>query len=64
MKTVIQKIDAPKEKPPLKEVELMITVDEMELFAAYCLRHEIKFNDWIRQLAHAALENEHIAYRT
>lgn len=39
----------------LKEVELMVTIDELKEYAAYCLKNEVKFNDWIRQLAHEAL---------
>ncbi len=42
----------------LKEIELMVTVDELQRFAKYCLDHEVKFNDWIRQLAHDALDKE------
>lgn len=45
-----------KEGASLKEVELMLTVDELQQYAAYCLQHNIKFNDWIRQLAEEALE--------
>ena len=40
-----------KEGANLKEVELMLTIDELKKYAAYCLENEIKFNDWIRQLA-------------
>ena len=47
-----------KEGVELKEVELMVTIDELKAFAAYCLEHEIKFNDWIRQLAHDALHRQ------
>jgi len=35
----------------LVEVELMLTVEELQRYAAYCLEKEIKFNDWIRELA-------------
>lgn len=47
-----------KEGVELKEVELMVTIEELKAFAAYCLEHEIKFNDWIRQLAHDALQQQ------
>jgi len=39
----------------LKEVELMLTVDELKEYATYCIQNDIKFNDWIRQLAYEAL---------
>ncbi len=42
----------------IKEVELMLSIDELRTFAAYCAKHNIKFNDWIRQLAHEALDKE------
>jgi len=45
-----------KEGVPLKEVELMLTLEELKLFGSYCMEHDLKFNDWIRQLAYAALE--------
>ncbi len=44
-----------KEGADLKEVELMLTLDELKAYAAYCLENDIKFNDWIRQLAYDAL---------
>ena len=44
-----------KEDVKLKEVELMLTVDELKMYAAYCLDNDLKFNDWIRQLADEAL---------
>jgi len=44
-----------KEGVNLKEVELMLTIDELQTYAAYCLENDIKFNDWIRQLADNAL---------
>jgi len=48
-----------KEGANLKEVELMLTIDELKTYAAYCLENEIKFNDWIRQLADDAMrQNE------
>ncbi len=58
MKTTMKKIEEIHDKTEFKEIELMITVDEMKIFADYCLRHEIKFNDWIRSLAYEALEKE------
>lgn len=45
-----------KEDAELKEVELMLTVDELKTYAAYCLDNDLKFNDWIRQLADEALK--------
>ena len=44
-----------KEGAPLKEVELMLTVPELQQYAKFCLDNDIKFNDWIRQLADKAL---------
>ena len=40
----------------LKEVELMLTADELKEYAAYCINNDLKFNDWIRQLAYDALQ--------
>ncbi|MCJ7765630.1 MAG: hypothetical protein MUP09_06780 [Thiovulaceae bacterium] len=40
----------------LKEVEVMLTLEELKLFGAYCIEHDLKFNDWIRELAHEALQ--------
>ncbi len=40
----------------LKEVELMLTADELKKFAAYCIKNDLKFNDWIRKLAYEALQ--------
>ena len=45
-----------KEGIQLKEVELMLSVEELQQYAAYCLEHNVKFNDWIRKLAEEALE--------
>ena len=39
----------------LVEVELMLTPDELKIFANYCIENEIKFNDWIRELAYKKL---------
>lgn len=39
----------------LVEVELMVTPEELKLFATYCIENDIKFNDWIRQLAYEKL---------
>ena len=44
-----------KEGVTLKEVELMLSVEELQRYAKYCLDHDIKCNDWIRQLAKEAL---------
>ena len=35
----------------LVEVELMLTPEELKFFAAYCIKNDLKFNDWIRKLA-------------
>ncbi len=45
---------------PLKEVELMLTVDELQSYAKYCLDHDVKFNDWIRQLAEDAMKDSKV----
>ena len=47
-----------KEGVELKEVELMLTIDELKEYAAYCLKNDLKFNDWIRQLADEALHKK------
>jgi hypothetical protein len=47
-------------KAQLVEVELMLTPDELKKFADYCLKNEIKFNDWIRRLAHDDLEEKSV----
>ena len=39
----------------LVEVELMLTPQELKTFAAYCIKNEIKFNYWVRELAYAGL---------
>lgn len=39
----------------LVEVELMLTPSELKAFADYCIKNDIKFNDWIRQLAYSEL---------
>ncbi|MGB5966568.1 MAG: hypothetical protein WBF77_01320 [Sulfurimonadaceae bacterium] len=44
-----------KEGVELKEVELMLTIDELKEYAAFCIENDVKFNDWIRQLAYEAL---------
>lgn len=41
----------------LVEVELMLTPKELQLFANYCIQNDIKFNDWMRKLAHENLEH-------
>ena len=40
------------EDAKLVEVELMVTPQELKDFAAYCIKNDIKFNDWIRKLAY------------
>ena len=39
----------------LVEVELMLTPEELKTFATHCIENDIKFNDWIRQLAYEKL---------
>lgn len=41
----------------LLEVELMLTPKELQVFAKYCLENDVKFNDWIRELAYEKLGN-------
>lgn len=40
------------ENQKLVEVELMLTTKEMNIFAEYCIKNDIKFNDWIRKIAY------------
>jgi len=42
----------------LVEVELMLTTDEFKSFAAFCIKKDVKFNDWIRKLAQDALKKD------
>lgn len=58
MKTLLRPIEELSQSETVKEVELMLTLDELKSFAQYCLEHDLKFNDWIRQLAYEALEKE------
>jgi len=39
------------EDAKLVEVELMLTPKELKIFAAYCIKNDVKFNDWVRELA-------------
>ena len=41
----------------LVEVELMLTPKELREFANYCINNDIKFNDWVRQLAYEKLDS-------
>ena len=43
------------ENEKLVEVELMLTPQELKTFAAYCIKNDIKFNDWVRKLAYEKL---------
>ena len=45
------------EEKKLVEVELMLTSDELKVFAAHCIKNEVKFNDWIRKLAYDEVLN-------
>lgn len=47
--------DLTQEKEKLVEVELMLTPQELHKYAKYCKDNDIKFNDWIRYLAHKEL---------
>ena len=58
MNDPVKKVEELYQSETFKEVELMLTEEELRAFAQYCSRNSIKFNDWIRQLAHTALENE------
>lgn len=40
----------------LVEVELMLTPEELKFFGDYCIKNKMKFNDWIRKLAYASLQ--------
>lgn len=40
------------ENQKLVEIELMVTPEELKAFADYCIKNDIKFNDWIRSLAY------------
>ena len=51
----IEELKATNEK--LIEVELMLTPQELKRFASYCINNDIKFNDWIRELAYEKLSN-------
>lgn len=46
------------EENEIKEVELELPIAELKLFADYCIRHDLKFNDWIRSLALQAIKEE------
>jgi len=57
MKTKFETIETLKASDKkLLEVELILTPEELHTFADYCLTNDIKFNDWIRQLAYEALQ--------
>ena len=43
------------EDAKLVEVELMLTPKELQIFAAYCIKNDVKFNDWVRKLAYDKL---------
>ncbi len=45
------------EEAKLVEVELMVTPKELQVFAKYCIDNDIKFNDWIRELAYEKLDD-------
>jgi len=41
----------------LVELELMLTEEELKTFASYCIKNDLKFNDWIRKLAFEELKD-------
>ena len=41
----------------LVEVELMLTPEELKTFAAYCVQNDVKFNDWVRELAYKGIKS-------
>ena len=43
------------EDTKLVEVELMLTPQELQIFASHCINNDVKFNDWIRKLAYEKL---------
>jgi len=43
------------EDAKLVEVELMLTPKELQIFAVYCIKNDVKFNDWVRKLAYDKL---------
>ena len=45
------------EEAKLVEVELMLTPQELKTFADFCIKNDIKFNDWIRKLAYDNLKS-------
>jgi hypothetical protein len=56
MKTEFKTIEKlVREDAKLMEIELMVTPEELKTFAARCIKNDVKFNDWIRQLAYDAL---------
>ncbi len=40
----------------LVEVELMLTPEEMKTFAGHCIKKDVKFNDWVREIANDKLK--------
>lgn len=58
MRPTIKTIERLAKTQPVREIELMLTLEELAIFGEYCTRNDIKFNDWVRQLAHDALEKE------
>jgi len=55
----VQTIEELKERDiKLVEVELMLTVSELQVYAQHCKESDIKFNDWIRILADNALNKK------
>ena len=45
------------ENKKLVEVVFLLTPQELKTFAAYCIENDIKFNDWIRQIAYEKLSS-------
>ena len=42
----------------MKEIELLVTDEELKLYALYCLKHNIKFSEWMRKIANEAIKKE------
>jgi len=53
--TKVKSIEELNDSVKLKELELMVTEEEFRAFTMYCIKNDIKFNEWIRQLAQDAL---------
>ena len=52
----IQTLKTSNEK--LVEIEIMVTPQELKTFGDYCIKNDIKFNDWIRKLAYEKVSSD------